>query len=97
MSENIVSLKNVSYSYTDYDGAETRVLKNINLSIKKGEYVVILGHNGSGKSTLCKLLNKLLYQVMETLYVLELIQGMKVRSLSLEKMFKWFFKTQTIN
>lgn len=27
MSENIVSLKNVSYSYTDYDGAETRVLK----------------------------------------------------------------------
>ncbi|MEB3430069.1 energy-coupling factor transporter ATPase [Citroniella saccharovorans] len=60
MSENIVSLKNVSYSYTDYDGAETRVLKNINLSIKKGEYVVILGHNGSGKSTLCKLLNRII-------------------------------------
>lgn len=30
------------------------ILKNINLNIKEGEYVCIIGHNGSGKSTLLK-------------------------------------------
>lgn len=35
-------------------------LQNINLSVKEGEFVAIVGHNGSGKSTLAKLLNGLL-------------------------------------
>ena len=43
-----VSLKNVSFSYDK----KTKVIKNISLDIKKGEYIAIIGHNGSGNSTL---------------------------------------------
>jgi len=53
---NIIEIKDLSFRYNE----ETPVLQDINLSIKKGEWVTILGHNGSGKSTLSKLIIGLL-------------------------------------
>ena len=44
-----------------------QVLKNINLDIKKGETVALIGTNGSGKSTLLKLMTKILYPDKGTL------------------------------
>ena len=43
------------------------VLKNINLDIKKGDTVALVGTNGSGKSTLLKLMTKILYPTSGTL------------------------------
>lgn len=57
-----IKLENVSFSYTDEPvlGRTHFAVKNINLEIKKGSFVAILGHNGSGKSTLSKLMNGVL-------------------------------------
>lgn len=55
-----IRFENVSFSY---DGKKD-VLKNINISIKKGEKIALVGYNGAGKSTLLKLLLNL-YQPCE--------------------------------
>lgn len=63
MSENIIEIKNVTYTYEPDEEDITNpepTLKDINLTVKKGEFVAILGHNGSGKSTLAKLTNAIL-------------------------------------
>jgi len=52
-------LKNVSFSYfeqTDDGEKEIPVIKSLNLSVKAGEKIAIVGVNGAGKSTLIKLL-----------------------------------------
>ncbi|WP_322407036.1 type I secretion system permease/ATPase [Idiomarina sp. PL1-037] len=48
-----IEFKNVGFRYPDVD---TEVLSHVNLSIKAGEKVAILGRNGSGKSTLARLI-----------------------------------------
>ena len=50
----VIELKHVDKHY-----GELHVLKDINLSVKKGEVVVIIGPSGSGKSTLCRTINRL--------------------------------------
>lgn len=51
-----IQLKNVDFQYEE----NKRVLSNINLTINKGENIVIIGENGSGKTTLVKLIMGLL-------------------------------------
>jgi cobalt/nickel transport system ATP-binding protein len=55
--EDIISLKNIDYSYY----GKIPALKNINLSVKKGEMFSIIGLNGSGKSTLLHIINALIF------------------------------------
>lgn len=52
-----VIMEGLCFRYSDQ---EEMVLRDINLKVKKGEFVVIIGHNGSGKSTLAKHINALL-------------------------------------
>ncbi|MBQ5994523.1 MAG: energy-coupling factor transporter ATPase [Clostridia bacterium] len=58
----LVQFKNVSFRYENEEGEEQNPLavKNVNLDIRQGECIAILGHNGSGKSTLAKLSNSIL-------------------------------------
>jgi len=53
---NIIEIKNVSHQFEN----GTPGLKNINLEIQEGSFVVIAGQNGSGKTTLLRHLNGLL-------------------------------------
>ncbi|WP_454945175.1 ATP-binding cassette domain-containing protein [Fusobacterium hwasookii] len=53
----MIQVKNLSFSYQN-----NKVFKNLSFSIKKGEYLCIIGKNGSGKSTLAKLLAGLIFQ-----------------------------------
>ncbi len=53
-SEYIIEIKDLGKSYADLN-----VLKGINLSIKKGEVIAVIGPSGSGKSTLLRCVNRL--------------------------------------
>jgi glutamate transport system ATP-binding protein len=53
-SDALVSLNGVNKHF-----GQLHVLKDINLQVKKGEVVVVIGPSGSGKSTLCRAINRL--------------------------------------
>lgn len=50
-----LELKNISFEYNE----NNRILKNINMTINKGQKIAIVGSNGAGKSTLIKLILRL--------------------------------------
>ncbi len=56
-----LELKNVSFKYKD---SEKYVLKNVSITVRKGEKLALVGENGAGKSTLIKLIMRL-YDVTE--------------------------------
>ena len=57
MEEYIIKGENVSYKYSESD--LVFAVNNVNLEVKKGEFLAILGRNGSGKSTIAKNFNGL--------------------------------------
>lgn len=57
--ESIIEIKNVTFEY-HRDEEAFKALDDVSLDIKKGEFLVVIGHNGSGKSTLAKHLNGIL-------------------------------------
>ena len=70
----IVQAKNLTFEYIrrDEEGnveGITTAVDNVNIDIKAGDFVAILGHNGSGKSTFAKHLNALVMPTEGTVYV----------------------------
>lgn len=81
--DDYIKYENVSYSYEyDYEDSEEEELnetnvphsisyavKNISFSVKKGEFIAIIGRNGSGKSTLARLTNALIQPTEGKVYI----------------------------
>lgn len=70
----LIKVKDLIYEYIrrDEEGnveGITTAVDDVNLDIKQGDFVAVLGHNGSGKSTLAKHLNAILYPTEGTVWV----------------------------
>ena len=65
----MIKAENLLYSYDNGVKKIDAVLDNLNIEIKKGEFVAVLGHNGCGKSTLAKHMNGLLTPLGGNIYV----------------------------
>lgn len=64
-----IELRNVEYEYPIDSESSIVALKNVNLKIFEGQFVVLCGANGSGKSTLAKLLNGLIMPTKGDVFV----------------------------
>ena len=72
MDDAMIKCTNVSFKYIRNDNGiseEKYAVKDVDLQVKKGEFLVILGHNGSGKSTIAKHMNALLVPTEGTVIV----------------------------
>lgn len=79
-SEEMLRTENLTFEYIrrDEEGnveGITTAVNGVNIDVKKGEFISILGHNGSGKSTLAKHFNALLFPTEGTVWV----DGMNTR------------------
>ena len=59
VADGSINFEDVTFAYTDENGDKTHVLQGINLSIRSGEVIGILGGTGSGKSSLVQLIPRL--------------------------------------
>ena len=69
MAETFIRTEGLCFSYKDDEGRPIPILHDINIDIKRGEFLCILGRNGSGKSTFAKLLNMILTPDAGKIYV----------------------------
>ncbi len=83
--EPIITLKNISKVFDEDPTRKLKVLKDIDLTIHKGEFFVFVGPSGSGKSTLLRIMSGL-----ERSYDGELILGKGLSKLDMSFVFQQF-------
>lgn len=76
-----LTVKNLCYAYPNQLG---KAIKNINVTIRQGEIVCLLGYNGSGKSTFSKLICGMLENYSGEIW----INGYNIRSVEKEQIFR---------
>ena len=75
MAETVISIKNLGKSFGNHE-----VLRKIDMDVKEGEIICIVGSSGSGKSTLLRCINKLEKQTTGEIY----FRGKEVRDVQRE-------------
>lgn len=81
-----IKIENITYIYNPKSPFETKALDGIDLEIKDGEFIGLIGHTGSGKSTLIQHLNGLIKPTSGKITVGDLvITGEKVKLSDLRK------------
>ena len=83
-----IQIENVSMTFKDNDGNDVQALKNINLNVKKGEFVSLVGPSGCGKTTLLRLIADLL----EPSDGIVKVAGMTPREVRLQQKFGIVFQ-----
>lgn len=82
-----VSIKDLSFRYKDQK--DEKAIKDINLDIEKGQFVVIMGPSGAGKSTLANCLNGLIPHFVRGQYEGQVhINGKNAKDFTVSKMAK---------
>ena len=81
--EHTIEFRNVSYRYA---GSEVWALRNVNITIEKGQRLSLVGENGSGKTTFIKLLCRL-YDPTEGVILMD---GVNIRDLDYEQYLAQF-------
>lgn len=70
MGENMIKSEDLVFKYVNAeDQTEKVAINHVSMEVKKGEFLVILGHNGSGKSTMAKHMNALVLPSGGKMYV----------------------------
>ncbi|EJT6474059.1 energy-coupling factor transporter ATPase [Clostridium perfringens] len=70
MGENMIKSEDLVFKYINAEEQTEKVaINHVSMEVKKGEFLVILGHNGSGKSTMAKHMNALLLPSGGKMYV----------------------------
>lgn len=72
-----IQLVNVCYRYI---GQERNTLSNINLTLKSGEFIILMGYNGSGKSTLMKIIMGIYHDYSGTI----LVNGIDLKKINID-------------
>ena len=75
----ILSIRDLNVSF-----GKNQILKNINLDIKKGEFLTIIGPNGCGKTTLLKSISKLISVEKKSIF----IENKDISSIKIKEMAK---------
>lgn len=70
MGENMIKSEDLVFKYVNAEEQTEKIaINHVSMEVKKGEFLVILGHNGSGKSTMAKHMNSLLLPSGGKMYV----------------------------
>ena len=97
----IIKIKDLIFEYIrrDEEGnveGITKAVDDVNLDIKQGDFVAILGHNGSGKSTLAKHMNAILYPSEGSVWVDGKIHSRKKIYGTSDRPQEWCSRIRTI-
>ncbi len=77
----MITFNKVSYKFSSSD---SYILKDLSFSLKKGEFILILGKNGSGKTTLLSLLSSLIFPTEGEIFFF----GTNIKNKSFEKKYR---------